>query len=86
MNYGIRKLVVGLGQVGYIAKGIAFGIVGLLVAGAAVQRNAAKSNGLDGALHTLAGKPYGQVLLVAIAAGFAAFGLYCFFQSRYRKV
>jgi hypothetical protein len=86
MSYGIRKLVVGLGQVGYIAKGIAFGIVGLLVAGAAVQRNAAKSNGLDGALHTLAGKPYGQVLLVAIAAGFAAFGLYCFFQSRYRKV
>jgi hypothetical protein len=86
MSYGIRKLVVGLGQVGYIAKGIAFGIVGLLVAGAAVQRNAAKSNGLDGALHTLAGKPYGQVLLVAIAAGFAAFGVYCFFQSRYRKV
>ena len=86
MSYSTRRLVVGLGRVGYIAKGVAFGIVGLLVFVAAAQKDAAKSSGLDGALHTLAGKPYGQLLLVAIAAGFAAFGVYCFFQSRYRKV
>jgi hypothetical protein len=86
MSYSTRRMVVGLGRAGYVAKGIAFGIVGLLVFFAAVQQDAAKSSGLDGALHTLAGKPYGQVLLLAIAAGFAAFGVYCFFQSRYRKV
>jgi len=86
MSYSTRRLVVGLGRLGYVAKGVAFGIVGLLVFVAAAQKDAAKSSGLDGALHTLAGKPYGQLLLVAIATGFAAFGLYCFFQSRYRKV
>ena len=86
MSYSTRRLVVGLGQAGYIAKGIAFGIVGLLVFGAAVRKDAGSSTGLDGALHTLAGKPYGQLLLIAVAAGFAAFGAYCFFQSRYRKV
>ncbi len=86
MSYPTRRLVVGLGRLGYIAKGVAFGIVGLLVFTAAVRKDAARSTGLDGALHTLAGKPYGQVLLVAIAIGFAAFGVYCFFQTRYRKV
>lgn len=86
MRYSTRRIVVGLGQVGYIAKGVAFGIVGVLVFLAAVRKDAAKSKGLDGALHTLAGKPYGQVLLVAIAIGFAAFGVFCLLESRYRKV
>jgi len=82
MSYSTRRLVVGLGRVGYIAKGVAFGVAGLLAFGAAMTKDAASSTGLDGALHTLAGTPYGQLLLVAVAAGFAAFGVYCFFQSR----
>lgn len=51
-----------------------------------MKKDAGRSTGLDGALHTLAGKPYGQVLLIATATGFAAFGVYWLFQSRYRKV
>jgi hypothetical protein len=86
MNGRTRKVATRLGQVGYIAKGIAFGIAGILLFGAAVKKNAGQSNGLDGALRTLADKPYGRVLLIAIAVGFAAFGVYCFFQSKYRKV
>jgi hypothetical protein len=86
MSRRARQTAVRLGQLGYIAKGVAFGIVGVLLAGAAVRHNAAQSRGLDAALRTLAGKPYGAVLLIVIAAGFAAFGAYCFFQSRYRKV
>jgi hypothetical protein len=86
MSGRTRKTATRLGQVGYVAKGIAFGIAGILLFGAAVKKNAAQSNGLDGALRTLAGKPYGQLLLIAIAIGFAAFGVYCFFQSKYRKV
>lgn len=86
MSAKTRKAAVRLGQLGYIAKGIAFGIVGILLAGAALRHNAAQSRGLDAALRTLAGKPYGELLLVLIAAGFAAFGVYCFFQAKYRKV
>jgi hypothetical protein len=93
-----RKLMVGsmstrarqwarrLGRVGYIAKGVAFGIVGLLLFDAAITHNPAKSRGLDAALHTLVQQPFGAVLLIAVGVGFAAFGVYCFFQSRYRKV
>jgi len=86
MSHSTRRLAVGLGRLGYIAKGVTFGIAGVLAFAAAAKRDAARSTGLDGALHTLAGKSYGQVLLVAVAAGFAAFGVYCFFQSRYRRV
>jgi hypothetical protein len=86
MNHGTWQAARRLGQVGYIAKGIAFGIVGLLLADAAVTHNPAKSRGLDAALRTLIAQPFGKLLLFLVAIGFAAFGIYCFFQVRYRKV
>ena len=82
----VRQTVVRLGQVGYIAKGVAFGIVGALLFDAAISDQAARSRGLDGALRTLAGQPFGTALLVIVAIGFIAFGTYCFAQSRYRRI
>jgi hypothetical protein len=82
----VRQTVVRLGQVGYIAKGVAFGIVGALLFDAAISDQAARSRGLDGALRTLAGQPFGTALLVIVAIGFIAFGIYCFAQSRYRRI
>ncbi len=64
MSGRTRTTAVRLGQVGYVAKGVAFGIVGLLVAVAALRRDASRSGGLDPALRTLAGRPYGELLLV----------------------
>ena len=45
-----------------------------------------KARGLDAALQTLREQSYGPLLLALIALGIAAFGVYCFLQSRYRKV
>jgi hypothetical protein len=86
MSQRTRTLARRLGQVGYVAKGIAFAIVGVLLLDAALTHNPAKSRGLDAALHTLVKQPYGAFLLIAVGIGFAAFGVYCFIQSRYRKV
>jgi hypothetical protein len=86
MSGRARRTAVRLGQVGYIAKGVAFGIVGVLLFQTATSYNSAKSRGLDAALRALADQPYGTFLLILVAIGFAAFGVYCFFQSRYRKV
>lgn len=86
MSRRARRFAVRLGQVGYIAKGVAFGIVGVLLVQAVTSHNPAKSRGLDAALRALADQPYGTFLLILVAIGFAAFGVYCFFQSRYRKV
>jgi hypothetical protein len=81
-----RKAATRAGQIGYMAKGVAFGIVGYLLVDAAVTNDPSKSRGLDSALHTLVAQPYGKFLLLAVALGVAAFGVYCFFQARYRKV
>ncbi|WP_433614021.1 DUF1206 domain-containing protein [Dactylosporangium sp. CA-139114] len=81
-----RQAAIRAGQIGYAAKGIAFGIVGYLLIDAAVTNDPGKSRGLDAALHTLAGQPFGKFLLLAVALGVAAFGVYCFFQAKYRKV
>ena len=86
MSPTVRKSTRRLGVVGYVAKGVAYAIVGVLVVVAAVQYDPAKSRGLDGALKTLAGQSYGAWLLGLVAIGIAAFGIYCFFQARYRKV
>ena len=58
----------------------------MLLFEAATTHNPARSRGLDAALRLLVHQPYGALLLLLIAFGFAAFGLYCFFQSRYRRV
>jgi hypothetical protein len=86
MSRSARRTAVYLGQLGYIAKGIAFGIVGILLFQAATSHNPAKSRGLDAALRLLVAQPYGALLLILVAIGFASFGAYCFFQARYRKV
>jgi hypothetical protein len=81
-----RKVAIRAGQIGYVAKGVAFAIVGGLLVDAAIKNDPAKSRGLDAALRTLAGQPYGKFLLLAVALGVAVFGVYCFFQARYRRV
>lgn len=72
-----------VGKVGYIAKGIAFCVVGGLFVAAAVTHHAKKSGGLDQALHTVLQQPLGPVLLILIAAGIACYGLFCFARARH---
>jgi hypothetical protein len=78
-----RALVEKLGLVGYPAKGVALGVVGALLAYAAVTFDPAKATGLDGALRTILDAPFGRVLLTLVALGIAAFGAYCFVRARY---
>lgn len=75
-----------LGQVGYVAKGIALGVVGGLVGYAAWTFDPEKSRGLDGALRTIFEQPGGGVLLTAVAGGLMAFGLFAVVQARYRRM
>ena len=74
------------GRVGYIAKGVALAIVGFLFCAAGIHHNAKEASGLDGALKSLRGQPFGTVLLVVMALGFAAFGLYSFSRAKHAKV
>jgi hypothetical protein len=86
MDPSVHRTVRRLGVAGYSAKGVAYSIVGGLIVSAAVTYDAEKARGLDGALKALASQSYGPWLLGLIALGIAAFGVYCFFQAKYRKV
>jgi hypothetical protein len=86
MNEGTRHTTRLLGRIGYTAKGVAFAIVGILLVVAAVRKEPNRSRGLDAALRTLAGQPFGGWLLTIVALGFVAFAVFCLFQARYRKV
>lgn len=74
------------GRVGYIAKGVALFIVGVLFIAAGVHKRAKEATGLDGALKSLRDEPFGTVLLVVMAIGFAAYGVYSFSRSKHAKV
>jgi hypothetical protein len=86
MRPSVRKSTRRLGMAGYSAKGVAYAIAGVLVVVAAVQYDPDKARGLDAALKAMAGHSYGPWLLGLIALGFAAFGVFCFSQAKYRKV
>ncbi len=78
--------VVRAGRAGYVGKGVALAVVGALLLAAAVQADPEKAQGLDAALHALAGLPFGAVLLTLVALGFAAYGVYAFGRARYARV
>ncbi|SDP91858.1 DUF1206 domain-containing protein [Lentzea jiangxiensis] len=74
-----------VGRIGWIGKGTAYAVIGVLVGLAAVNADPQQSGGMDKALKTLAAQPYGMFLLTAVAIGIAAFGVYCFAAARALK-
>ncbi|WP_091326966.1 DUF1206 domain-containing protein [Arthrobacter sp. cf158] len=81
----VRKFQLGVGVVGYIAKGIALFLVGLLVVIAAVRAQPEQSTGLDGSLKALKEQPYGPYLLAAVAVGLIAYGLFLMVKAKTLK-
>ena len=80
------KAVRRLGQVGYVARGIVFGLVGMFVCKAAMDYEPDKASGFDVALKSIAGAPFGQFLLVLAGLGLICFGAYCVAEARYRRL
>ncbi|MPQ97213.1 DUF1206 domain-containing protein [Modestobacter sp. I12A-02628] len=79
----VEPWIEAVGRVGYVAKGIAFGLAGVLLVQAARTADLSAATGLDGALTVIAGVPGGSWLLGGVAAGFAAFGVYALGRARY---
>lgn len=75
-----------IGVVGFVARGIVFGLIGLFLVRAAYQYDPEEAVGIDGALAEIAHASYGPLLLGLTAAGLFAFGLYSFVEARYREV
>lgn len=69
-----------LARVGLVAKGVSYGLVGVLAAALAIG-GGGKATSREGALATLADETYGKVILVGLALGFAAYGLWRLVQA-----
>ena len=82
---GADPKVVKLGQAGWIARGVAFGMLGILIVVAGFKSQPEKSRGLDAALKTLAQQPFGKWILVAVALGLAAYGAFQLVTARHRR-
>lgn len=85
MSSEARKNIGRLGKAGYIAKGIAYGLVGGLLTYATVTLDRQRT-GLHGAMETLREQAFGTWLLTAVAVGFIAFGVFAVLESRYRRM
>lgn len=80
------RLIDTLGVIGHIAKGAALVLTGLLFVIAAAKHRPEESTGLDGSLKALRDHPYGPYLLVAIGAGFIAYGIFALIRSRFGRM
>jgi Domain of Unknown Function (DUF1206) len=69
-----------LARAGLVAKGISYGIVGVLAIEVAIG-SGGKATSRTGALQTLAQNTLGKALLIALAAGFAAYAIWRFVQA-----
>jgi hypothetical protein len=80
----MRRLVKWLGITA--ARGVVFALAGVLVIEAAVTYQPSKAGGIDKALLTLRGQPFGEFLLILAALGLIIFGIYGLCEARWRRV
>jgi uncharacterized protein DUF1206 len=81
-----RRWYTAIGVAGHLARATIFSIAGLFLLKAAYEFDPKEAVGLDGALAKVAHADYGTVLLVLVASGLFAYGLFSFVQARYREV
>ncbi|MEA2340126.1 MAG: hypothetical protein QOG11_203, partial [Solirubrobacteraceae bacterium] len=86
MSPGVQRVFTALGVFGMVARAVVFALVGYGLIKAAIDYNAQKAVGLDGALRKLADASYGPWLLGVVAAGLIGFALYSLADARFRRV
>lgn len=63
-------------RIGYVGRALAFAVIGCLLVWAALTHDPHHSGGLDRSLAKVREAPFGVVLLIAIAVGFACYGVF----------
>jgi hypothetical protein len=82
---GVRQAIEVAGAAGHLARALAIAVVGVLVGAAALWADPGWAGGLDVALRALGSTVPGAWLLVVVAAGFAAFGVFCIADAATRR-
>jgi hypothetical protein len=83
---GLQRAAKSVGTVGLSGRGLVVGLIGSFLLRAAVTFDPAKAKGLDAALQTLAGQPYGRVLLAVAVVAVLGYAAWCFVEAAYRRL
>ncbi|MGA7148706.1 MAG: DUF1206 domain-containing protein [Microbacterium sp.] len=75
-----------MGVVGFVAKGIALLIVGILLIIAAVRTEPRTAGGLDGAVQAILDLTLGPLLAGIVGVGFLAYGVFTVFRARVARM
>ncbi len=71
---------------GMAARGVVFIVIGTFLIRAAKAYSPNQARGVGGAFDALRDSPYGKWVLVTVACGFVAYGLYEIVRARYRRI
>lgn len=71
---------------GLVARGVVFGIIGVLFLYAAFNVDPEQAGGMAEAMAWLRELPFGGIIYAVVAVGLAAFGIYNFVEARYRRI
>ncbi|MGW1819627.1 DUF1206 domain-containing protein [Streptomyces sp. NPDC002125] len=86
MTKKVRQAVDVTGVFGGAVRGAVFATAGGFAVAAAVQHEPGRAKGMDDTLRSFTETPAGPWLLVLIALGLAAFGLFSWANARWRRV
>nr|WP_198426162.1 DUF1206 domain-containing protein [Microbacterium ureisolvens] len=82
----LGRAVVVLGIVGFVAKGVALTIIGVLLMVAAIGDDADTAGGLDGAVDALLDLPLGPALAWIVGVGFLAYAVFTVARARFARM
>jgi len=85
MKASTRDLVVWLGRIGYVARGLVVVGIGVAAFDAGATYNPADAKGVDGVLREFARTAIGPWLLILVSLGLIAFGLLSFLEAKWRR-
>ncbi|HKJ56458.1 MAG TPA: DUF1206 domain-containing protein [Nitriliruptoraceae bacterium] len=86
MSSSMQTGVNAAGIIGYVARGVLFGVIGWYLLQGALTYDPDKAIGTDQALTSLAGQAYGPWVLGAVAIGLLGFALFSLAQAAYRQI
>jgi hypothetical protein len=75
-----------LGVVGFVAKGLALVLVGVLLLIAALRSDAETAGGLDGAVQTVLDLALGPAIAAVIGIGFISYGVFTVLRARFARM
>lgn len=86
MNNAQVKWATYVGRFGFAARGIAVGVIGLLLIQAALLSDPDEAQGMVGALQEMAEEPFSHWLLGVVAFGLVAYAIHMLILARYYRV